>query len=1328
VDLKNPKRFLLQRVGRFISWAAGLSLGSLFFGVLVSLIVLAIFVRTDFFQRNLKDRVVELSQKTLHADISYERAEVEVFRFFPKLSFYGVKLKDRKTDSEVDIERTSISISAFVSIPLLLFQKIYISSAEVEGLNYELTNTKILRDWIERVKPSQKGSAIPSAFSTRINEIRFKNFQLTMSLKKEDVLKRPVEGKFALRDFSVSFDGDEIHFEGDFPFQDLVYGPVKVAQGAISIKEGVYIGRTFSFGRFWIESGEDTLEVSGSIAGFEMPNFNIQGQSNITLEHYMTLPVKGKLSSEFRYQGIWKNGRGNLNFELKDGFFKTRTFKSVVGKFRFREAQTDVLDLSFEDNKEVIRGKGVLALTEAFPSRLQLEIQNLSLPKWLGMIGDNFSHWGGIVDGHVDLSGDVLRGRFRGSANLNADGYQIKSETGMLRYRAPVADIKTVFDFASWEEAKFQTHVTTSASEWLSNMRWDKQQFWIDWKGDTHGPMGTLFFFDIETNGAIEGFYGGPFKTMDLKIIPKLDSFKLNGHVFKNVRGQIDFDEKRQFVANPLTSDQFKVEGGFLFPRVGDSQFYHLDFQVRNADALTVLNALPQTRPWSFKPSGKIETEGIFHGSMDDPQAEGTIKVSNFKFGDEVLGRNLSSQFSFENGYFHASDIEFSGAKDAGVLRGDLLLSSARIESFNFKSEGLRLADWLVSFGIASPFQAKSDFALDYNARQNEASLKGKLYETTLGVQPQEDSSFSWKSTKNEFQGDFKFFGAKIVGEGAGPKAGAEMRWKVQSFDMAHLISSIERSGLRWLMNAQSTCSIKFPKTDNQLINSIPSLDQWSCRLNSQAASIERGNATLNRLEAFDLSIQKAPTQDPVWSSDKIVLTSGRQKLELSGRYQSPKNLRVRVEGRSAIESLSYILPGLSRTDGMLEVDGLWDASGYSGLLHISQGLLVFRENPILIRDIDATIRAQNSLFEIQNLSGNFREGSLSATGRLRLEGFKLFSLSLSAQLNGALVEPSSGIRFRATGPLFVRQDTNTGSVTGQLAISEGRYRTRINLRSDFAKMFAPEERKYQFYEKEASIYDNWKLDIALQTSEPFQVRNNVAEADIQANLKVVGIVRSPRVQGSMAAIRGRFNYFNRSFDLKTATAQFNNPDSNVPRYDIQSETEAGEYRIFLNLNGDANFQKITYASDPPLAEKQILSLISTGTPPSTADQTIQDDRTTSAAYAGISFITGQLQDTIESTLSSDFGIQRFQLYPSFYEETGKTELQLKVGTDLVRNRLSLNYSNYISANGGHLLELDLKLNRNVSLVGSWRDTQKDQKQNISGDLGGDILFRFEIQ
>lgn len=198
---------------------------------------------------------------------------------------------------------------------------------------------------------------------------------------------------------------------------------------------------------------------------------------------------------------------------------------------------------------------------------------------------------------------------------------------------------------------------------------------------------------------------------------------------------------------------------------------------------------------------------------------------------------------------------------------------------------------------------------------------------------------------------------------------------------------------------------------------------------------------------------------------------------------------------------------------------------------------------------------------------------------------------------------------------------------------------------------------------------------------------------------------------------------------MRSGAVRFQNPDSNIPNYDIRSDTEIGDYRVQMRLEGGLGSQKITYSSDPPLSEKDIISLISFGIPAS-ADEIKGQDQKRSVSFTGLSFVTGGLQDKIESRLSQDLGIQRFQLGPAFFEETGKTELQFTLGTDLIKNKLAINYSNFISAPGGHRVELDFRLNRNVSFIGSWRDVREEQGKGgeSSDDFGGDIRFRFEFE
>ncbi len=1330
MNLRDPRKFVLQRVGRLVSWFAGLSLGSLFFGILLTLIILAVFVRTEFFQKNLRDRVVELAQKNLQLDIEYESAEIEVFRLYPRLSFRKVRMEEARSKTPLMIDRVSVSISAFVSIPLLLFQRIHIASAEVEGLQFSLTETKTLNDWMKRLNPARReeSKTQSSSFSANIEEIHFQNFKLFVDLSDKDVLKQKISGQFELRDFRLSFDQEEILFEGEFPVRNLELGPIQVESGEMRIVEGRYLGRRLAFERLTVTSGEDEIDLSGTVTGFEKPALNLKASASLEIGNYSKIPAKGRLDAKMRYQGIWKQGKGSFEFALKEGFIKSRQFDAVEGQLRIRERELDVLDFEFKRGSERITAKGAVGI-EGQKSELNLKLQDLDLPQWLALIEDHLGVWRGRVSGNLDLRGDILAGAIEGDARLRAIGYEVHTEEGGLRYAAPDAQVESKLNFKSWEEGVVQSSVTTAFSQWTSSMRWDAKEFWIDWKGKTDGPMGRLFYFDLETRGDIEGFYGGPFRAMDLKIVPRLKTIKLNDQIFKNLRGQIDFDEKRQFVANPLEADEFKANGGFLFPRVGETEFFNFSFETKSMSLRTILNSLPMTKSWAIKPEATAATKAFFHGLLDEPRASGEIFLERFRLENESESRTIQSKFRFESGYFRAFDINFEGPSDSGNLKADLLVSTARIEALKLTGRRLRLADWANVFGLQSPIQSRADMDFSFDASAGNLSLESVLKETSMGSQVQGDSQISVRSSRASFQLNAQLFGG-LVRLSTAPENSSIFRLELKRWDLSSVFEELNRGGISWKHSGSGSCRMPAPRprAASDLLDYLPSFELFQCNLNFSESALERGGAQLLRLEPFDLGLDKKASQSIEWSSPLIVLSAARQRLELSGRFRSPQDLVIRMQGRAPLDALSYFFDETARSEGVLEIDGVWSARGYSGAISLSKGLLVFKESPILLREVEAIVRAQNSNFELQSLTGSLREGSLSASGRLQLKGFDLEAMQLTTQLNGTLIEPDSGIRFRSSGPLFIRLEKGQGKVSGQLSISEGRFRKRINLRADLAKMFTPDRSKYEFYVRESSFFDPWRLDIALSTSEPFQVRNNIAEGDFDAQMRIQGTIREPRVIGSAGALRGRFNYFNRSFEIRTATAQFNNPNSNIPRYDIRADTEVGEYRIFISVVGDAATQKVSYNSDPPLAERQILSLVSTGTPPSTSEQAIQDDRTTSAAYAGISFVTGQLQDTIESALSTDFGIQRFQIYPSFYEETGKTELQLKVGTDLIRNRLSLNYSNYLSATGGHLVELDLRVNRSLSLVGSWRDTQKEQRQNISGDIGGDLLFRFEVE
>lgn len=1331
-SLGSQGRKIWRRIGKIFSWFAGLSLGSVFVGLLICLSVLAIFVRTEFFQNTLKERIVTLSQENLQATIEYSQADVSIFRLYPKLSFYDVRIVDQQTGVDVKLARVSVSISALVSLPLLFFQQIYISTAEVEGLQYELTDTEILRDWMDRINPGRSQRGL-STFTTTVREILFNDFILRVDLSEKDIFKRKISGQFELEAFEVQFEGDDVIFEGSFPFRQVQVGDWQIPDGEMSLDEATYNASGLRFRSARVESGEDYLELSGGFRDFENPFYDLRLELGAHLERFIPDHGSGFLEANLRYQGPLKKGKGAAELKMGAGRLRTRSFESLTTKLRLRDGLAEVLELQVKSGAEAVQASGTIGLWDRSKTALRVQLQNLDLSKTLGMIQDHLYFWRGKVNGTSDIRGDLLAGDVKLKLDATVEGFEIRNSNQSLRYAAPTSKADITLTAKNWLNADGDIFVNTEHSQWKSKIRWSDKDFWIDWFGETNGPMGKLFFFDLQTVGPIEGFYGGPFKSMDLKIVPNFSKMELNGYTLRNVRGQIDFDEKRQFVANPLLADGLRAEGGFLFPRVGEPQFYRLDFEVTNQQLLPLLNALPQTVDLGLKPLATFQAEGILEGRVDNPDGVGTIQLQDIRFSEEAgLGRSLKTQYRFDDGVFKIFDLLIQTSKDGGRISGEIDFISSAIPRAKLIGSAVRLSDWLLLMGVEVPLQSSLDFSLTYLDQNDFLDLNARFFDTVLGSRPQPPSDLEVKSEAGRLTWRGGLFDNKLrFASGVVTRNEIPTSLVLNEFNVMSFSSIFDHSALSWRLSGEGDCRIVVSSKNSRrslLKRLLFDPATLECDVNSKPSTILRGSGSIHRIDRFSLNIKGQSGAPLRFSSEGLTIQTGRQRLQLSGFYQSADQLDLNLRGRIPLDTAAYLIPSVSRSDGVLDLNGNWNGRGYTGSAVIQEGLINFKESPILVRDLQANLMASNSNFELSGLRGSLREGDLEASGRFRLKNLSLENLQLAVQLNGTLVEPVEGVRFRASGPLQVRQDANGGQISGELTVYEGRFLRRINVRGDLAKMLQRQERTYEFFVKEESVFDPWKLNIGLNTSEAFLIRNNLGEGEVEANLRVVGTVKEPRLQGSMGIVRGRFSYFNKNFEIRTGSAQFNNPDSNIPRYDIQADSEIGEYRVFINVIGDANDQKISYSADPPLPEKDILALVSYGTPPSSSDQAVNDDTRTSAAYAGISYVTGQIQERIETTLSSDFGIRRFQLYPSFYEETGKTELQLMVGTDLIRNRLALNYSNYLSATGGHLVELDFKLSRNVSLVGSWRDTQNDQKQNISGDLGGDIIFRFEIE
>lgn len=1317
---------------------AGISFGSIGLLFLILLVASAVFVRTEIFQSYLRDQVVGAVQSEIGAQIRYEDADIRIFQFYPELKFTGVELSDQATDVEVQIDKVAVSVNAFVTIPLLFFQIIHISSADIEGLKYSLEDARVIEEWLERLQPQESETLIPSKFVTVIGEINFRDFELNIDLEPSPQFNEALAAKLFLDEFAIEFEDGQILLDGSMSVQDLNFRALNVEEGRLQLDRGRFEGERFSFVRLLVVSKNDRFEASGSIDGFDVPSLDVEVELEATLHQYLEdFPLRGFVKSEFSLEGALSELKGRGAVSVDGVQYQGRRFDQLSANWSLEFPKLQLESFQLRSGEERIDAQGIVGLSENLSSQVDLQIRNLSIGKYVGAFDYGVQNWRGATSGRIGLRGDLLFGGEKSlSADLKVQGFQIRSwqSNNLILSLGEVKASADAVIRSGWGLGQMTGRAETETTSWDVKMNWGPEDFMLSWEGElAGGKIGQLYMFDIQGQGSMNGSYGGKTgKPFRLEVKPRLEQLVLNDQRLNNFRGLLSLEHRRMH-AEPIQSDQVELRGGLYFPKGGDVEFSELEFTASGLDLSKILDSFDGTKDWPIQLDGSGNANGVLRGPVDSPTGQGVMGVNNLVVqAEETRGRLFKANWEFVPDLFRMTNIYLETSSESGGVRGDLDLNLDGIQSFDFNGTKLRWADWALLLDSNLPIQSSIDLDISYDRAPDLFKADVRLSETFIGSSLQENSRIRANVYPGNFDIDLDLFNKRLVAN----LESMSREWsggpvRLQSFDTIPLIKPLQGSGLEYFVSGEGRCEVQVTEPgDNSpaFERFLQAFSSYRCHLRLEDSVVRRSTTVLHEISAFDLRSRYSPETSFSASTSRIRIQTGPDIVRVDAKVESPADYEFKVVGSTGLESISYFLPFLNRSEGKLFLDGVWDEDGLDGSISLDGGLLLFEGSPILFRDVSAQLVSENSAVNLRSMDARLRDGSLTANGSFQLRGFDVESALISANLNGALIEPKEGINFRSSGPLVLRIVEGDARISGDQSVTEGFFRRRINLRTDLLRAFQPSQPEYQFFEEEESFINSWALDIDLNTTEAFVIRNNLADGEFTFDLELLGTIGQPVIGGSVSLIGGRFNYLNRSFQLESGSVQFQNIPSNIPRYDLRATTEVENYRVSVNFQGNQDEQRIIYSSEPPLTEKEILSLVTYGLPPSSADSEIAEDGTQSAAFAGISFVTGQLQDTIEGALSSDLGIQRFQLYPAFFEATGETELQLTVGTDIIRNRLALNYSNFVSASGGHKVELDLRVNRNVSLIGSWRDLQDENiEQNIGGDLGGDVIFRFEF-
>ncbi len=353
----------------------------------------------------------------------------------------------------------------------------------------------------------------------------------------------------------------------------------------------------------------------------------------------------------------------------------------------------------------------------------------------------------------------------------------------------------------------------------------------------------------------------------------------------------------------------------------------------------------------------------------------------------------------------------------------------------------------------------------------------------------------------------------------------------------------------------------------------------------------------------FDSLVANAFYRDGLFQVQQALLTQNGHRLRASGALPfNPALLRFDaqrpVDFRLALSDVNLSLLRLI-TDRVEEavgaVEGEVHISGPVTALHVAGGVQV-RDGRIRVRGLQTPLESLRLDLRFDESTIRIAEGTARVgTGVARLEGAARIALQPGPSL--ALVAPEDaplvlrGTDLRIVVPPYVDARVDGAvrlwgtlgdprrppTVDGRVAVSDG------TVTVGPVRQGEPSGLPLAFRGVRFDVGRNLAVQVG---GLRFDLRPDDA-------LVLTGSLRTPLLEGTVAAQEGKIRAFGSVFDLREGTATFLPHQGLRPSVLAHAETEVSSTRIFLTVRGIAPDQLTReLRSDPSKSESEILSLL----------------------------------------------------------------------------------------------------------------------------------------
>jgi translocation and assembly module TamB len=409
-----------------------------------------------------------------------------------------------------------------------------------------------------------------------------------------------------------------------------------------------------------------------------------------------------------------------------------------------------------------------------------------------------------------------------------------------------------------------------------------------------------------------------------------------------------------------------------------------------------------------------------------------------------------------------------------------------------------------------------------------------------------------------------------------------------------------------------------------------------------------------------------------------------KDKQELDFAASGSINLKV-------AETLDPDLTASGTTTFQVEAHGPLTNPGLRGRIDFQNGALSLEDLPNGLSQLHGTLEFSQNRLEVKSLTAMSGGGLLSVSGYLAYQ-HGIFA-DLAVKGNGIRIRYPSGVSSLADASLHLQGSQNNLLLGGDVVIT----RFTVSPDLDIAAL-ATQTNNVQPVASPDAPSNHIRMDVHITSSPQLNFQNAYAKLAGNVDLRLRGTVASPSLLGRVSIIEGNAMIAGPRYVLQRGDVFFTNPVRIQPSIDLNATAHVEDYDITLGLHGTPDKLAVTYRSDPPLPEADVVALLALGRTQSQQRLYTQQQEAAGANPTTDALLGGALNATVSSRVQRLFGAGSVKVDPNYLGALGNSTSRIIVEEQLGSN-VTLTYATNVNTTAQQLIQAEVAINRHVSVL-----------------------------